>query len=117
MKFLANENFPLASVKILQQAGHDTKFVGFEFPSVSDEEVIELAKRELRTIITFDRDYGELIFKYGYKTKGGVIYLRLKEFTPEEPAEYLLRIRQSTEISFENTLTVIDEKNIRQRKY
>ncbi|TAK52035.1 MAG: hypothetical protein EPO24_15465 [Bacteroidetes bacterium] len=117
MKFLANENFPVASVRILQEAGYDTKFIGFECPSISDVEVITLAVQESRTIITFDKDYGELIYKYGHKPKGGVIFLRLKEFTPEEPAEYLLHIIRSTEIIFENYLTVIDSKNIRQRKY
>jgi predicted nuclease of predicted toxin-antitoxin system len=37
---------------------------------ISDEEVIELSIRQNRIIITFDSDYGELVFKHGYKPKG-----------------------------------------------
>ena len=61
MKLLSNENFPLSSVKILQNAGYDIISVGIDFAGILDSEVIEMAIREHRTIITFDRDYGELI--------------------------------------------------------
>ena len=75
MKILANENFPIASVKILELHGFDIKFIGFECPSVTDEEVMKLASSEQRTVLTFDRDYGELIFKYGFRPKvGGDIF-------------------------------------------
>jgi predicted nuclease of predicted toxin-antitoxin system len=37
------------------------------------------------TLLTFDRDYGELIFRYQYKPEKGVIYLRLDKYQPQEP--------------------------------
>ncbi len=43
MKFLANENFPLASLRRLQDEGLDIVSVSFDFPSVSDEYVMEFA--------------------------------------------------------------------------
>ncbi|MBK8553833.1 MAG: DUF5615 family PIN-like protein [Ignavibacteria bacterium] len=39
-----------------------------------------IAENEKRIILTFDRDYGELIFKYNLKTDEGVIYLRLNKY-------------------------------------
>ncbi|HQU58895.1 MAG: DUF5615 family PIN-like protein [Phaeodactylibacter sp.] len=77
MKFLANENFPLKSFRILQDKGYDIKHIGLELPSVTDEEVMAFAIEEGRAIITFDSDYGELVYKHGYKPPG-VIYLRWK---------------------------------------
>ncbi len=34
---------------------------------------MKIAIKEGRTIITYDSDYGELIFKHGYKPYAGVI--------------------------------------------
>ena len=117
MKLLANENFPLSSVKILENAGYDIISVGKDFAGILDSEVIELATKEHRTIITFDRDYGELIFKRGYKPLAGVIYLRWESFQPKEPGEYLIELFNSKDIQYESMLTVIGVDNIRQRKY
>lgn len=66
MKFLANENFPLDSVIYLREQGFDVSAIGEDNPSITDPQVLEIAQREQRTILTFDRDYGELIFKYAF---------------------------------------------------
>jgi predicted nuclease of predicted toxin-antitoxin system len=117
MKLLANENFPLKSAQILRAQGFDTKVVGLEFGGITDREVMEIAVREGRTILTFDRDYGELIFRHGYKPPAGVIYLRWRRFGPEDPGRYLAELLSGTGIDFSQALTVIDEDTIRQRRY
>ncbi|MEP6512776.1 MAG: DUF5615 family PIN-like protein [Parafilimonas sp.] len=53
---------------------------------MSDRSVMEIAEKEQRIILTFDKDYGELIYKYNYKPLQGVIYLRLENYYPEDPA-------------------------------
>jgi predicted nuclease of predicted toxin-antitoxin system len=63
MKLLANENFPLASVVYLRENGYDVAYIGEELKSIADITVREVALIEERTILTFDRDYGELIFR------------------------------------------------------
>lgn len=117
MKLLANENFPRASYLLLQKEGFDIKAIALECPGITDEEVMEMAMLEERLIITFDRDYGELIFKYNYKPQSGVIYLRFQDFDPYFPANYLKDLLRNGEYQFEQMFTVIDEKSIRQRKY
>lgn len=117
MKLLANENFPLKSTQLLRQEGFDIKAIGSDNPGIADRDVIQIAKQEERTIITFDKDYGELIFKYGYRPKAGVIFLRIVDFTPEYPAKHLLKIFQSQELDFKGKLSVIDSSKVRQRKY
>jgi len=105
------------AVIFLQNEGYDLKSIGIDNPSITDEQVMKIAINEQRTIITFDRDYGELIFKFGYKPESGVIYLRWNEFTPEELGVFLDKIFKNQNINFRNFLTVIDKNNIRQRKY
>jgi predicted nuclease of predicted toxin-antitoxin system len=117
MRLLANENFPLKSAHVLKAAGFDIKAVGVEFAGITDREVIEIAIREERIIVTFDRHYGELIFRQGYRPASGVIYLRWKQFGPEDPGRYLTELLTNTEIDFSQALTVIDQDSIRQRKY
>ncbi len=76
-----------------------------------------LSIKELRLILTFDQDYGELIFKHNYKPDQGVIYLRLKEYESFEPGQIVDQILRNEKLIFEKTLTVVDENKIRQRRY
>jgi len=117
MTFLADENFPQKSVQLLRKSGLDIKSVGVNDPGVTDEDVLNLAIREERTILTFDRDYGELIFKYGYKPDQGVIYFRIFGFKPEAPAQILLKMLKIQNLDFNRKITVIESETIRQRKY
>lgn len=115
MKLLANENIPLASYKYLIEVGYDIIHVGEVNPSILDQEVMELAIRESRIIITFDRDYGTLIFKQGFKPLG-VIYLRLSGYSPIFPGKFIETLLQINSFEFIGNFTVASEENIRQRK-
>lgn len=117
MKLLANENFPLASVLYLRNAGHDVVAIGIDYPGVSDKYVMDIAIAEQRTILTFDRDYGTLIYKHGYKPQQGVIYLRIADYIPHEPGEIVQSLLEKSHIQTERTYTVFDGKTLRQRKY
>ncbi|GEM_PF-1482840 len=55
MKFLADENFPLDSYKALKEEGLDIKSVLEVKAGLSDEEVLSLAFKEGRTLLTFGK--------------------------------------------------------------
>ncbi len=86
-------------------------------PGISDKAVMELAQLESRTILAFDKDYGELIFKYGMPSPTTVIFFRHKGLQPDFAGAFLLKLLQDTSISLINNFTVIEEENIRQRRY
>jgi predicted nuclease of predicted toxin-antitoxin system len=117
MKLLANENFPIKSILYLRNKGFDISSIGVDNPSIQDHAVMAIAISEERTILTFDRDYGELIFKYNHKPKKGVIYLRLDEYKADEPGKIIETLINKNEVDFDNALTVLDKSGIRQRKY
>ena len=117
MKLLANENFPYASKEILVKIGFDIIHIGQECAGITDEEVMELAISEEKLILTFDQDYGTLIFKDGHRPPQGVIFFRWDEFSPNEPANFLIELFKNKEITYDKLFTVIDKNNIRQRKY
>ena len=116
MKLLANENFPYPSIFYLRDKGFDIVSIGMENPSIKDSEIMSIAINENRIILTFDRDYGELIFRYNYKPEMGVIYLRLDNYTPIDPG-LIIESLLNSELDLRRALTVIDQHGIRQRKY
>lgn len=100
MKLLANENFPLTSVFYLRSKGFDVHSIGVDQPSIQDHAVMSIAIRKGRTILTFDRDYGELILKPNYRPQKGVIYLRLDEDQADEPGKLIEEAFNKNEFDF-----------------
>ena len=117
MKFLANENFPIPSVKILRSIGLDVKNVGGNLQGISDHQVIEITQKENLIILTFDKDYGELIFRLAAKNPPSVVFFRHKGNNPEFAGKLLTDLIEENKIQLERTFTVIEEHNIRQRQY
>jgi len=79
MKFLLDECVEYRLASFLQEEGHDVTAIGHDYPhSLPDREVLALAYREQRILITNDRsDFGELIFRY-YNPHFGIILFSLK---------------------------------------
>lgn len=115
MRFLANENFPLASINTLRAAGQDVASVSEDSPGAKDSEVLARAENEGRVILTFDRDYGELIYKAGLPPPVGVIFFRYDPLTPKEPGEHLLQLLAVQALSLERKFTVVERGQVRQR--
>ena len=115
MRFLANENFPLASVNLLRQAGHEIAAIIRDSPGAKDLEVLTRALNEQRIVLTFDRDYGRLIYRTTAPVPMGVVYFRFDPLTPEEPAQQLLSLLEQKAISLEEKFTVLDRGRVRQR--
>ena len=69
-RLLANENFPAPSVQVLRSRGYDVVAVAERGAALGDTGVLALAEAEQRWIVTFDRDYGELILNSEYFVDG-----------------------------------------------
>ena len=115
VKFLANENFPLASVYQLHEVGYEIAAIIEDSPGITDAEVLRRAVEEERIILTFDRDYGELIYRMKMPSPIGVVYFRYTPLTPEEPAQHLQRLLHIDGISLEGKFTVVERNQVRQR--
>lgn len=117
MDFLANENFPFPSIKFLREAGHNVISVSESLRGASDLDIIEKATSENLTILTFDKDYGEIIFKYNYKNPPAVIFFRFKGETPGQVGQILINLLDDSNIDFNRKFSVIEKESIRQRTY
>lgn len=117
MKILANENIPLDSIRYLTSKGYDVKSVALDNLGITDEAIINMAIREERLIITFDRDYGELIFKYKKRSPKRIIYLRLDNYISIEPGIKIQYLLTDLKIETDFRLTVFNGESVRQRNY
>jgi len=115
IRFLANGNFPLASTKLLRQAGYEVATVIQDSPGATDSEVLTRAMVEQRIVLTFDRDYGGLIYRIRVPAPMGLVYFRFDPLTPEEPAQQLLSLLKNKTISLEKKFTVMERGQVRQR--
>ncbi len=115
MRFIADENFPLASIRILSEAGHDVVAMALESPGVPDETVLERAVQEKRILLTFDGGYGGLLYLRGPPPPEGVVYFRFAPCSPEEPAEHLLALLETSGPYLVGALTVAERDRVRQR--
>ena len=71
MRFLADENFPWPALEALRNAGWEIFSVAEECPGISDEEVAALCSESQRVLLTFDKDFGELVFAVGFQPEAG----------------------------------------------
>jgi predicted nuclease of predicted toxin-antitoxin system len=114
VRILLNENFPAPSVQPLRDAGLDVLAIAESCSGMKDPEVLELAVAEQRWLVTFDRDYGELIFARKNPAPSAVILFRGASYRPEEPAEWMLRLLQNRE-ECPNKFVIFDGETSRSR--
>ena len=91
MRFLVDECCVFSLVKALQTAGYDVMCVSDIMPRADDSEVIELAVREKRIVLTEDKDFGQLIYAYGHKIPG-VVFLRFPTSARRNIAEDVVKV-------------------------
>ena len=64
MKFIADECCDTGIVISLRREGHDVFYVLEEEPGLRDEVVLQRAYVERRILLTEDKDFGELVYRF-----------------------------------------------------
>jgi len=91
MRFLADESCDFAIVRALRAAGHDVLAVQEISPRSEDPEVIELAIRENRVLLTEDKDFGQLVFAHGGRNTG-IVLIRFPSTARKQIADDVVRL-------------------------
>ena len=60
-----------------------------------DEDVAALCEDQRRILLTFDKDFGELVFHRGLPAGSGVVLFRIPPDSPEKTADVALALVQS----------------------
>ena len=93
-------------VRTLRRAGFDVLSVSESAPRAEDSEVVGLALREQRILLTEDKDFGRLVYSHGQQTLG-VIFLRFPTFARKQISRDVLNlVKQQGEKSAGSFVTV-----------
>ncbi|HLH51690.1 MAG TPA: DUF5615 family PIN-like protein [Roseiarcus sp.] len=114
MRFLADENFPGAAVSALEAAGHDIIWVRTAAPGATDRDVLALAAREERILLTFDKDFGELARGSALPRACGIVLLRTPALNPADVGQRLADLVLARD-DWAGSFSVIEPGRIRMR--
>jgi len=116
-KFLADENIPSVIADFLRNKGFDVKEVcELETPGASDAEIIELARRENRALVTFDKHFADILL-YPPHGHHGVLRLRFHPPLLSEIIRALEHFLQAFDLTtIKGTLIVLERDGFRVRR-
>lgn len=98
----------------LTQLGHDVLSALEVFPYATDEELLAIANEQRRTIITEDKDFGELVF---VRRLPHPCIVRLAEMTVAEKVDAVRELIENYEDAIrERSLIVATRNQIRIRR-
>ena len=115
MNFVADESVGRQIVERLRNNGHSVWYVAEMSPSISDDEVLQLANKRAAPLITSDKDFGELVFRQ-HLVSYGVILVRLSGLSTELKANIVSSTVTNHENEILGNFTVISPSRIRIRK-
>ncbi len=111
---LADENVPGLMVAELSRLGVQVQSVSELMPAASDREVIAHAVAHDYWVLTFDRDYGELVFGRAVAAPLSIVYVRQQPRRPQELAQDVLALLSRADFALGH-LVVMSERRMRRR--
>lgn len=113
-RLLLDENFPRIAAAGLIAAGHDVVSVAVATPGLGDRDVLALARSERRYLLTFDADFGDLVFQRGEVAPPAILYFRLH---PKAPGEVLTMALAVLESVPDGHFMVVMRDGVRRRRF
>jgi len=114
MRILANENVPATVIRALRERGHEVLSVKESMRGVGDDVILARAQTESCVVVTHDKDFGELAFRFGLRATCGVVLFRLSGTDPEGDNQRALEALESLR-DWEGHFTVVEQHRIRMR--
>ena len=96
----------------LLERGHNVVWVRIDAPGSSDQEVLQHAQAEGRIVITFDKDFGEMAFRWGLPASSGIILFRIPTSSPAHVARVAASVLE-TRADWAGHFAVVEEDRIR----
>jgi len=115
LKFCVDESVDFPVVAFLRKKGFDVKSISESSQSLEDINVLSLAYKENRVLITNDKDFGSLIFKQKLKS-AGIVLIRLHGQSSKAKINALEDLVDNHLDKISNNFVVISILGIRIRK-
>jgi predicted nuclease of predicted toxin-antitoxin system len=110
IKFISDENISPALIKAIRKRGFNVKDIKEDgMFGTSDDEILKVANKENRIVISHDKDFANLINNRQLPHKG-VILLRFIDQSPNNAIKHFIPLLDSkTKDRFKNNLVVVSE--------
>lgn len=115
MKLLADENIESEIVTALRSVGFEVADIKDIDPGINDDDVLRRAKTSNAVLLTYDKDFGELVFRERLATNG-VIFLRLPNTPRSEKIRRVVEVLSDHEVDLVGSFTVVSVRGLRIRK-
>ncbi len=115
MRFLLDENIGKTLATLLIANGYDVLRVAKFARGSSDKDVIALARKDNRILVTYDSDFGELIFVDNISPPVAIIYLRIDPADQQSAAFQIFSLCENQNVA--GHFIVVDQQNIRMRLF
>lgn len=93
MRILADESVELEVVEALEREGHDVAYVAQSSAGLDDNRVMDRAENESRVLVTADKDFGEIAFRWR-QVSVGVVLMRLRGLATSTKADLVVAALQ-----------------------
>ncbi len=114
LKLLADESLEHRVTIFLRDSGYDVLSIQEISPSISDLQVLDIAHKEQRIILTNDKDFGELVF-LGTQKHSGIILFRFNDEQVSNKISVLKYLFTNYLDKLEGSFIVLESKKIRIR--
>lgn len=117
MRFLIDMPVTPEAVPHLRAAGHDAVHASaIGLARAADHEILEVARRESRVVVTADLDYPRLVI-LNDASGPGVILFRGGSYSDQEMLALLDRVLgYAARLDLDHSITVVDRNRIRHRR-
>ncbi len=115
MRLLADENIPLKAIHLLRSKGHDILSISESQPQTADEDILELAEKDARVVLTFDKDFGELAFCFNLPASCGIILFRIPLLSVDYVTDIIIEVIESRS-DWAGHFSVVEPGRIRMRR-
>jgi predicted nuclease of predicted toxin-antitoxin system len=88
---ITDENISVVTARLLRAAGFDVFSVAESDPASDDIQVLAMARSQERWLVTFDRDFGDLVFNLRLAPPPGIVYQRFSPLNAEEPVARIVQ--------------------------
>ena len=116
MRFLADVNIAQSVITFLRQLDHDVLDAKKDYLTKADSEIILVAKKEKRIVLTRDKDFLDLVQLSRYQIPA--IVIRLYDQKPKNIIAYLRALLDyQTEEILSTSLTILKEESANSYPY
>lgn len=112
MRILADEGVEKQIVETLRENGYDVKYILEINRGITDDEILTIANRENRVLMTRDKDFGELAYK-NRMVHSGIILNRLSKLSTTQKVKLILDVLSRYGDQLLNAFTVIQPSKVR----